>query len=79
MDALYLIERYYGPKIGKEIIGYREHTRAKVIDLLAFEYTNTVKVLCIREDEHSVEDITDEILAEAEQMRADSSSLGVGS
>ncbi len=78
MDALYLIERDFG-KLGLEAHAYREHTREKIVDLLAFEYRNAVKVLEIREDECSVSDITDEILQEAEQMRADSSSFGVGS
>ena len=77
MDALYLIERDFG-KLGLEAHAYREHTRSKVVDLLAFEYRNAVKVLEIREDEGSCEDITEEILAEAEQMRADSSQFGVG-
>lgn len=76
-DPLYLVERDFG-KLGLEAHAYREHTRAKIVDLLAFEYLNAVKVLEIREDEHSVSDITEEILAEAEQMRTDSSQFGVG-
>ncbi len=78
MDPLFLIERFHG-KLGLEAHAYREHTRDKVVDLCAFEFRDVVKVLVIREDEGSCEDITDEILEEAEQMRADSSSLGVGS
>jgi hypothetical protein len=70
MDALYLIERDFG-KLGLEGHAYREHTRAKIVDLLAFEYLNAVKILEIREDEHSVSDITEEIMREAELMRAD--------
>ncbi len=71
MDALYLIERDFG-KLGLEAHAYRERTRADVIGLCALEYFGTVKtVLEIREDEHSVSDITEEILAEAEQMRSE--------
>ena len=76
-DALYIVERDFG-LIGTECMGYREYTRAKVVDLLAFEWTNAVKVLEIREDEHSCHDITEEILQEAADMRADSSQFGVG-
>lgn len=71
MDALYLIERDFGKPLGLEAMAYREHTRAKIVDLLAFEYRNAVKVLEIREDEHSVSDITEEIMREAEAMRAE--------
>lgn len=77
-DPVYMVERDYGKDIGTEFMGYREHTRAKLVDLLAFEYRNAVKVLEIREDENSVSDITEEILREAEEMRADSSQFGVG-
>lgn len=77
LAPLYLVERDFG-KLGLEAHAYREHTRAKIVDLLAFEYLNAVKVLEIREDEGSCSDITEEILAEAEQMRADSSQFGVG-
>ncbi len=34
MTEIYLIERDFG-KLGKEITGYPEHTRRKVIDLIA--------------------------------------------
>ncbi len=77
MDALYLIERDFG-KLGLEGSFYREWTRDKIIDLCAFEFRNVRKVFAIREDENSCEDITDEILQEAEQMRADSLQFGVG-
>jgi len=69
-DPVFIVERDYGPKLGTELMGLREHTRSKVVDLLAFEYRNAVKVLEIREDEHSVSDVTEEILADAAKARA---------
>ena len=78
-DPIYMVERDFGPRLGTEFMGYREHTRAKIVDLLAFEYLNAVKILEIREDENRCEDITDDILTEAAQMRAENSQFGVGS
>lgn len=79
MDVLYLIERDHG-NLGIEGMAYREWTRARVVDLCAFEFrqpglrrgeTDVVRVLEIREDEHSVSDITEEIMREAEALRAE--------
>ncbi len=70
MDPLFLIERDFGI-LGLEAHAYREYTRAKIVDLCAFEYQRVVKVLEIREDEGSVSNITEDIMREAEAMRAD--------
>jgi hypothetical protein len=75
MDPLYLIELDYG-KLGLEAHAYRDHTRAKVVDLCAFEYRNVTRILEIRAgDWNSLsgkwEDITEEIMREAELMRRD--------
>ncbi len=75
MDALYLIERDHG-KLGYEGSFYREWTRSKVIDLCAFLFRNkdgssdVFRVLEVRMDAKP-EDITEEIMREAEAMRAD--------
>ncbi len=70
MDPLFLIERDFG-KLGFEAHAYRENTRASVVDLLALEYRNVVRVLEIRADENRCEDITEEIMREAEALRAE--------
>ncbi len=75
MDPLFLIERDFG-KLGYEGSFYREWTRSKVIDLCAFLFRNkdgssdVVRILEIRMDAKP-EDITEEIMREAEAMRAD--------
>ncbi len=78
MDALYLIERDFG-KFGIEGSAYREWTRAKIIDLCAFDYhkgslelgrgeSDVIRILEIRMDARP-EDITDEIMREADLLR----------
>ncbi len=70
MDVLYLIERDFG-KFGIEFLGQREWTRSKVVDLCAFEYRNAIKIIEVREDDGTAQDITEEIMREADAMRAD--------
>ncbi len=76
MDALYLIERDHG-KLGFEGMAYRGWIRADVVALCAFEYrekdgsSDVARILEIRTDEHSVSEITEEIMREADAMRAD--------
>lgn len=72
-DPLFMVERDFG-KIGTEIIGYREYSRSKIVDMLAFEWTNAIRVLELREDECRCEDITEEIFGEAELMREERAS-----
>ncbi len=61
MTAIYLIERDFG-KIGTEIIGYREHTRAKIVDLVSHgEWPELVKVLEVNEAEGTARDVTEDI------------------
>ena len=63
--TLYLVERDFG-KNGTEVIGYREYTRSKVIDLIAKgEWPNLIRVLEVIEDEGSVRDVTEDMQMEA--------------
>lgn len=71
-EAIYIVKCDFGAKIGTEWLGYDENTRSKVVELCAFDYhPHVVKVLEIREDERSVSDVTEEIMREAELMRAE--------
>ncbi len=84
MDALFLIERDHG-KLGIEGAAYREWTRSKVVELCAFDYrrapilgrgeivlgrdqSDVIRILEIRMDAKP-EDITDEIMREADLLR----------
>ncbi len=72
LDPLYLIERDHG-KFGIEGMAYREWTRAKIIDLCAFEYrrenrSDVIRILEIHMDAKP-EDITEEIMREADLLR----------
>ncbi len=69
MDPLFLIERDFGI-FGIEGHAYREYTRAKVVHLCAVEFLDVVRILEIRMDAKP-EDITEDIMREAEAMRAD--------
>ncbi len=78
-DPLFLIERDLGT-FGIEGMAYREWTRSKVVELCALEYregfedgrgeSDVIRVLEIRMDAKP-EDITEEIMREAELMRAE--------
>ncbi len=76
MDALYLIERDHG-RAGYEGSFYREWTRGNVVHLCAFEFRNengnsdVFRVYEAREDDGTFCNITEDILREAEAMRAD--------
>jgi hypothetical protein len=76
MDALYLIERDHG-RAGYEGSFYREWTRADVVGLCSLEFRNkdgssdVFRVYEAREDDGTFQNITEEIMREAEAMRAD--------
>ena len=63
-DPLYLIESDYGT-IGKECLGYRDHTRRNIVELIASgEWPDMVAVFEAREDERTFLNITEDIARE---------------
>jgi hypothetical protein len=69
MTALYLIETDHG-KLGTQITGYREDTKATVLETVADTSNKVVRVLEIIEDENSCRDVTEDFAREIRDQKA---------
>lgn len=68
LAPVYLVERDFG-KNGTEIIGYREHTRSKVVELYKHgEWDNVVRIIEINESEGTCRNVLEDIQREAGAM-----------